>query len=394
MLGLVLLGSAAEAAPIEVASAIQPLLDDTLIATMDPALERVMHAPPFDQVVMQPAALSPAPWEEGFALEVLGTSVVRTLSGRLRMYYTLRWGGLNAAGVPVSHVEAKPEMFLVGIAESDNGVEWTKPLLDRPFSSKLNGANVSRSNILGLAGTVGGSTYTVWVEPSAPASSRYRAVSSGKTSVGISYSADGITWRRHAGVEIPPIEGVGAGLDSQPIIFPDPGCGCHALYTRIDGSCKPAPGRPCPTDPHQRPFRMVRRVDVNSLDGNGTVGRQAVVIQSDAVDLAAHASALKFPDMGCTLLEPSVCLVPSAPRPDERLCAMLGVQTTARPRGSGSTVAGSWATSSFPCATFIGRAGTACHPPAPARAASPVSCHNIAAIWVAFFLRCLCFGCV
>ena len=228
LLGLLLLGSAAEAGPIDVASAIQPLLDDTLIATMDPALERVMHAPPFDQVVMQPAALSPAPWEEGFALEVLGTSVVRTLSGRLRMYYTLRWGGLNAAGVPVSHVEAEPEMFVVGIAESDNGVEWTKPLLDRPFSSKLNGANVSRSNILGLAGTVGGSTYTVWVEPSAPASSRYRAVSSGKTSVGISYSADGITWRRHAGVEIPPIEGVGGGLDSQPIIFPDPACGCHA----------------------------------------------------------------------------------------------------------------------------------------------------------------------
>ena len=192
MLGLLLLGSAAEAGPVDVASAIQPLLDDTLIATMDPALERVMHAPPFDQVVMQPAALSPAPWEEGFALEVLGTSVVRTLSGRLRMYYTLRWGGLNAAGVPVSHVEAEPEMFVVGIAESDNGVEWTKPLLDRPFSSKLNGANVSRSNILGLAGTLGGSTATVWVEPSAPASSRYRAVADGgptEHSTGVSNAA-------------------------------------------------------------------------------------------------------------------------------------------------------------------------------------------------------------
>ena len=40
------------------------------------------------------------------------------------------------------------EKLLEAVAESDDGVSWAKPRLDRPFASRYNGANVSRSNIL------------------------------------------------------------------------------------------------------------------------------------------------------------------------------------------------------------------------------------------------------
>ena len=152
---LLLLVSAASAAspegkppPIAIGNATQLLLDDSLLGSLPPGLTRSFNTPSFDTVVVQAERLPLAPWEQGFTIEALGTSVVRHPgSGRLRMYYSLRWAALNAAGVPISHLSPKPEMYLTAIAESDDGVSWTKPTLESlPFASTLNGANVSRSN--------------------------------------------------------------------------------------------------------------------------------------------------------------------------------------------------------------------------------------------------------
>ena len=87
------------------------------------------------------------------------------------------------------------------------------------------------------------------------------------------------------------------GLDSQPLIFPDPGCGCHALFTRIWCKsnvewCEQLSGG----DPRRLPARMVRRANLLSLDGNGTVGEQAVVMRADAIDLSAHTGVLPMSD--------------------------------------------------------------------------------------------------
>jgi hypothetical protein len=299
-------GSQAEE-PIAVGNATQLLLDDALIATLSPELVRSFHAPSFDRVVVQADHLPLAPWERGFTIEALGTSVVLFpgQQARLRMYYSLRWAALNSEGVPISHLAPSPEMYLTAIAESADGLTWTKPLLEScPFASKLNGANVSRSNVLGLAHEVIGTTGTVWVEPDADLSSRWRAVGDGKDSVAISYSADGIAWKRHAGVKIPDYRGMG-GLDSQPLIFPDAGCdagaGCHALITRIWCKknvewCKQIAGGS--DDPRRMPARMVRRANILSLDGNGSVGEQGVVMRADAIDLSAHTGVLAMSDMG------------------------------------------------------------------------------------------------
>ena len=135
----------------------------------------------------------------------------------------------------------------------------------------------------------------MWIEPDAPAESRWRAVGDAAS---ISYSPDGIVWKRHAGVQVPDYNDMG-GLDSQPLIFKDPACDCHALFTRIWCKndvewCKQISGG----DPRRMPQRMVRRANIMSLDGNGTVGKQGVVMRADAVDLSAHTSVLAMSDMG------------------------------------------------------------------------------------------------
>jgi hypothetical protein len=152
-------------------------------------------------VVVQADHLPLAPWERGFTIEALGTSVVRHPDAKagqpqLRMYYSLRWAGLNAEGVPVSHIAPTPDMYLTAIAESEDGVTWTKPLLEAcPFASKLNGANVSKSNILGLAHEQIGVTGTVWVEPSASAGEPHFSFTHDFT---VSYNSERFSCRRES----------------------------------------------------------------------------------------------------------------------------------------------------------------------------------------------------
>ena len=116
---LALLASVAAPVPVNVGNGTQLLFDEAVIASMD-GLTRTLNPPSFDRVVLQPGGHD-APWEEGFSLVELGTSIVRIPgTRRLRMYYTLRWGGMDAHGVPLSHSKALPDMYLQAIAESDD----------------------------------------------------------------------------------------------------------------------------------------------------------------------------------------------------------------------------------------------------------------------------------
>jgi hypothetical protein len=293
---------AAASAVVTVGNATQLLFDDQVIASVDGGLTRNMNVPKFASVVVQPGG-DEAPWEVGFSLVELGTSIVRIPgSCRLRMYYTLRWGGLDAHGVPLSHTKALADMYLTAIAESRDGVSWNKPLLQRPFSSRYNGANVSKSNIIGESYQLSNkATPMIWVDEDAPPSSRWRAVGwapnalhaiQGCNAVRVSYSSDGLSWRQHSVIAVP--SAAGSGGYTQPIVIKDPGCGgCLALFTRTDG---PLPATV--KHPRSSSFREVRRVDVLSLDGNGSTARQAVVMQTDSVDLRSHDSVAPFPPMG------------------------------------------------------------------------------------------------
>ena len=141
-----------ELPPFDASNATQTFLssNDGLLASMTSELRRTMNAPRFDTVVLQAADLPAAPWEAGYTVEVLGTSVVRDPpTGNVRMYYSLRWAALDDHGVPVSHTSPTSNMFLFAMAESSDGVHFTKPALEgKPFVSNLSHVNVNRSNIL------------------------------------------------------------------------------------------------------------------------------------------------------------------------------------------------------------------------------------------------------
>ena len=211
------------------------------------------------------------------------------------MYYCLRWAALDANGVPVSHTKPVPGMFLLAVAESADGVVFTKPALDGfPFRSALNGANVSRSNIL----AVGAGTPAIWVTDNGPLPDKFYSITGSRGDVGykVESSADGLRWvERAAAVPVPPLEGMG-GLDTFYSVFWDPGCRCHATFTRLwyRGGTKSF-------GDYTGNVRLVRRVDLVFPAGHperGSVARQALALRPDAADLAAHTPALAFPAVG------------------------------------------------------------------------------------------------
>ena len=122
--------------PVVVGNATQLLFDDAVIALMD-GLTRTLNPPSFDRVVLQPGG-DDAPWEQGFSLVELGTSIVRIPgTRRLRMYYTLRWGGMDAHGVPLSHSKALPDMYLQAVVSGVLHPKHSKNTLNTTIPKRL-----------------------------------------------------------------------------------------------------------------------------------------------------------------------------------------------------------------------------------------------------------------
>ena len=200
-------------------------------------------------------------------------------SGKIRMYYTLRWAALDKNGVPVTHTHPEPHMFAIALAESDDGVNFTKPALPQlPYKNALNGANVSASNIIAADQRLS----AVWVTDKGPTSDLYwGAVGSGHNGINIWSSVDGIVWKVHSSVPIPDLDGM-RGLDTMQSMFYDPGCGCHALYTRLWHRR---------THHYMQAYRMVRRASIDLHANNVT--RQEIVLQARAaLRPIAHHSAV------------------------------------------------------------------------------------------------------
>ena len=200
-------------APLSVGNASQPVWRDGLFASMTTI--GTLNAPAFDSVVLQAAHLPLAAWEAGFTVETLGTNVVRDpASGKIRMYYTLRWAALDEHGVPVTHTHPQPNMFMIAMAESDDGVTFTKPALpSKPFNSSLNKVNVSASNIICHDECLS----SIWVTDKGPTPHKWwGAAGSGGDRLKIWNSADGIEWDVFGLVSIPDLDGM-RGLDTMQV---------------------------------------------------------------------------------------------------------------------------------------------------------------------------------
>ena len=154
---------------INISTTTQLFADDFLIANLSSSIVRHMNAPDASRVVIRPDA----PWERGFAIGIIGTSVLED-GGAIKMWYTLRNRTLRR---PDPSIPPQPDYhhtpILTAYAEShDGGVTFVKPLLHR---YAVNGSNGSTANnIIGVMKE--SATNAVFIDPTQPASRRFRAV--------------------------------------------------------------------------------------------------------------------------------------------------------------------------------------------------------------------------
>jgi hypothetical protein len=277
----------------------QLLVDDAIIESAT-NLTRTMNTPDAAAVA---AILPDAPWEQGFAIGIIGTSVVvdpAWPAGRMRVYYQLRNASLGCGEGDQPPCSTNPKVpspkqpnfetkssgpILTAVAESnDGGRTFVKPLLHKYM---LQGSTAN--NVLGIIFSRHGrknktTINDVFVDPTVPPGSplRFRGVS-GFTPFS---SSDGLNWTmadKEWNVPPTPLDigdfGSGGG-DTQGVAFWDPPCGCYSFYTRF----KNVAPRPKPW------FRMVRRARAHDIsNGSSAVWlNQSLVARADDLDNHTH----------------------------------------------------------------------------------------------------------
>ena len=244
------------------------------------------------------AAIRPdAPWEQGYAIGIIGTSVVLIddeLSSKqttIRVYYTLRNSSLGCGsgdqppcpkqqGPRPAEPNFEPSAgpIMTAVAESsDGGKSFTKPLLHQ-FKFRGSSAN----NLLQPIFNTRHQNYThitsVFIDPTVPRGSplRFRGVSGFMSFA----SSDGYNWTMaDKEWDIPRLNGSGGG-DTQGVAFWDPPCKCYSFFTRYKF-----------VRPHPPPwFRMVRRARSLKIGSGAIFTNESIVIRADELDNDSHAA--------------------------------------------------------------------------------------------------------
>ena len=232
-------------APIDIGNSTQLFVDDLLVASSE-SLTRTMHSP---QPSFQTAITADAPWEADFAIGVIGTSVIAE-AGRIRVYYALRNKTLGCGHgdqpacsekvPPQPNYEPSAGPILTAVAESTTGGRtWTKPLLGKyPIHGST--ANNVLGEIFAPDRRVNHTHVdTVFIDPKAPQSRRYRGVSGGlafSSADGIDWVMESHAWNASCAALMDGDWGT-CGTDTKPVVFHDQACdggsGCYSFYTRF-----------------------------------------------------------------------------------------------------------------------------------------------------------------
>ena len=125
---------------VDVGTTVQLAVSPKIIAQAGTGLKRTMQRPSDLRTVIS----ADAPWEQGFAIGVLGTSIVDRGGGHLQLWYSLRnrtlvnkdvdWGGSSS---DTSH-----RILQAYATSSDFGGSWVKPLLHRFWLGNSSANNV------------------------------------------------------------------------------------------------------------------------------------------------------------------------------------------------------------------------------------------------------------
>ena len=132
--------SVGNAPAVDVGTTVQLAVSPKIIAQAGTGLKRTMQRPSDLRTVIS----ADAPWEQGFAIGVLGTSIVDRGGGHLQLWYSLRnrtlvnkdvdWGGSSS---DTSH-----RILQAYATSSDFGGSWVKPLLHRFWLGNSSANNV------------------------------------------------------------------------------------------------------------------------------------------------------------------------------------------------------------------------------------------------------------
>ncbi len=250
--------SSKRASAIDIADRKQLVVDAHLIASMS-GVRLVMNEPYHTGEVLLTAD---QPWEKRIGGIVWNQGTVRKEGDKIRLWYQLitlkkdpKLEGTHAATQSMAY------------AESTDGIHFTKPKLD------LHEFLGQKPNNILIPASRGG---TVWIDPTAPPSHRYRSQTKGaKGRLYFFHSADGIRWH--------PTHAIQNGhCDTQNIAFWDQRYDRYVLYTRM---WVRFPGK-------EGNYRYHRRMESDDLVH---WSNDQPVIRADKVDLSKYDSATKQP---------------------------------------------------------------------------------------------------
>ena len=238
--------------PREIGGFKQLFLDSSLAAE----LEGVSLRTNTPDMPAEPVIKPDLPWEARQGARIGHCSSVIRANGTYRLWYDYTFGRHVKGDTGEKHRS-------MAYAESEDGLHFTKPMLD---IVEMKG--YGKSNIL-IAESRGGD---VWIDPKAPPESRYRhqckyAFIVPGAKLEFYASSDGIHWRRSHVVDV-------GECDTANIAFWDESCERYVLYTRkwVRGGAE-----------DNRRFRQVRRFESDDLV---SWEKEEVVWSADEVDLS------------------------------------------------------------------------------------------------------------
>jgi hypothetical protein len=233
----------------EIGTQKQLFLDDFIVES-GKGIEFVMNAPYQDRKMLLSGDAS---WEKGNCF-VFGASTIIKDGDKIKLWYQI--DKLEMRPLPVGFVLVDK---WIAYAESTDGVHFTKPKLNL---CEINGSKANNVVMHGVEGC------SVWIDPKAPASQRYRTQTCDEKNPLLHFhtSPDGIHWKKMQEISI-------GNNDTQNIIFWDATLGKYALYTRL--------WKPNPRGSEQG-FRAHRRLLSKDLV-NWT--ESTVVLEADKTDM-------------------------------------------------------------------------------------------------------------
>lgn len=196
------------------------------------------------------------PWEADYLYNYPGSVVVDPATGQWRMYYELKRKTDSAQ--------------CTALATSTDGIHWTKPALNISGTKYTTDPN---NNFINNTSATWIGTPSVFIDPNAPASERYRMsehADIGGTGLYASASPDGLNWQRVGVID----DAGGVVMDAQNNAFFDPKTNQYMAYMR----CRYPSGRGV----------MTKRSD--TFDTNWTAEREFTIDPGAIPQFAANST--------------------------------------------------------------------------------------------------------